>query len=1427
MASLQSSTVNGDLTVTGSITEGGYTAYPERVYTINFNAQSSSNFYPIVLDNSPGPDPTWHHTFSVEMPNQGGGVAYNMHSIYGEVRGQGWSDASLFYRIFQNFYDNAERSILGIWRGTQSWYGVVVYVRGGQTYYVRTNSRTVAGYTSAVTLNSNATFAIKNASNTDVSGTSANISQILNLINNPSGFYHSDVVYGSNFSGSGSSLTNLTAGNLSGTIPSAVLGNSSLYVGTTQIALNRSSASQTLTGISIDGNAATATASTATNDTLPTSWSIGISEEANVKPFLFGTLGDALAFRTISNLQYWTGSAWQSYTNTGIQALLTGNIQTSNIVVAPTNRKFRFEFTAADAYIGGGILVVHQAWNIGAHQISSMLEYWNGSSWVTIITEKTSGGGENDYHFYNRGNIHGNWTQYRVTITSADTVNSTSYTGLQLLYDYSRASLPNNFLPFTWDYARNVTLGAGLTASGPIKGDSGANYPHSFTNTDAGNTHWANRYDRLLTSNGTNWATDGRDPIMAFVTSGNSNATTIANSIGLTLHNESQTDNTFSPAITFSNRSNSGSYNTAYATIIGKKTGQGVDGNWSAGELHFYTMPAGAYINNIPSLMIDSAGEVGIGTTAPVTLLQIGTGTPTSATSGIQFGSDTGARIYRGGSNAIQISNVLQVGGYIYGSSYLQLAGNYIYPQTYTSTLRLAAGNSGATGWIDGLTVAQNGNVTIAGTLTMSAIITTVSSGTAINFSGQSDSFGYNATAGLGTYIKGTGGTYIYGGGSFFDGSAQRALLHAGNYSGYSSFSGSVTSGYGSFASPGFIIGDAQYGLYVSGGSLYYKSASGGVHYWRNIANNDNTMYVDNSGNLVTSRSLTTSSIVRLGGAYTGNNSWINSYFGGNIYWDGSAWQNYGFSGNNGWGSLAITGTNGDFYWISDAGTGTSNRSYTEAQFLAKMKMILTGGGNLGIGTTAPATTLQIGTATPTAATSGIQFGDDTGARIYRSGSSLVQVSNNFNSGGWVYAATYLQTGGNLIYPSSQSATQTLQVGNAANNAWIAGLELSPGGNVRIPGGIVNAGLSAQWSISGGGTVTFSSGSVLWSQRVIAIPVENTEFSANGYIDINCPTSGTVTYYNSSNVTTTVTCTANGIPLGAWEALYYEVTPGQSNTSDQTKFRVVAYPNTTWRPSSNWLLLATRNSDVEIVRWIPGQANIFSGGSYDFSRTTEYFYANNYYFRGATTTYIRSDNEFNFLYSSNGNAQNARFNGIQVSSSYSGTLINNGILFSTDTNLYRSAADTLKTDDSLIINTKCAVATSISATYTVDINGTLHYTSASQSSDVRFKKNVEPINDALIKLNNVRGVKFEWNEFVNARRSGYELNKPTLGVIAQEIEAVFPELVDHWRLSDDCTDARAVNYERIVPVLIEAVKELNNKNIQLEARLSALESKLQ
>ena len=70
---------------------------------------------------------------------------------------------------------------------------------------------------------------------------------------------------------SGANLTSLTAGNLSGTIPSAVLGNSTVYVGTTAILLNRASGAQSLTGItSIDGSSASCTGNAATATTFST-----------------------------------------------------------------------------------------------------------------------------------------------------------------------------------------------------------------------------------------------------------------------------------------------------------------------------------------------------------------------------------------------------------------------------------------------------------------------------------------------------------------------------------------------------------------------------------------------------------------------------------------------------------------------------------------------------------------------------------------------------------------------------------------------------------------------------------------------------------------------------------------------------------------------------------------------------------------------------------------------------------------------------------------------------------------------------------------------------------------------------------------------------------------------------------------------------
>jgi hypothetical protein len=125
-----------------------------------------------------------------------------------------------------------------------------------------------------------------------------------------------------------------------------------------------------------------------------------------------------------------------------------------------------------------------------------------------------------------------------------------------------------------------------------------------------------------------------------------------------------------------------------------------------------------------------------------------------------------------------------------------------------------------------------------------------------------------------------------------------------------------------------------------------------------------------------------------------------------------------------------------------------------------------------------------------------------------------------------------------------------------------------------------------------------------------------------------------------------------------------------------------------------------------------------------------------------------------------------------------------------------------------------------SPAYTLDVNGTIHYTTLTASSDQRFKTNVTPITNALASLDGINPIRFEWNEYVNSRRGGYEMGKPTFGVVAQDVQAVFPELVTQWKLSDDCEDALSVNYEKLIPVLIAAVKELSAKIVELEAKIS-------
>jgi hypothetical protein len=123
----------------------------------------------------------------------------------------------------------------------------------------------------------------------------------------------------------------------------------------------------------------------------------------------------------------------------------------------------------------------------------------------------------------------------------------------------------------------------------------------------------------------------------------------------------------------------------------------------------------------------------------------------------------------------------------------------------------------------------------------------------------------------------------------------------------------------------------------------------------------------------------------------------------------------------------------------------------------------------------------------------------------------------------------------------------------------------------------LTATLRANRNISGGGTITVdgTGNNVSWNARFIVIANGmGAHFSTNGYFDIDCPTSGSITVVGG----TPVTATAAGVPLTAWQALYYILPIGSASNFIAANLRIVPY-NVTATIPDEWVLVCIRNGD--------------------------------------------------------------------------------------------------------------------------------------------------------------------------------------------------------------------------------------------------------
>ena len=135
--------------------------------------------------------------------------------------------------------------------------------------------------------------------------------------------------------------------------------------------------------------------------------------------------------------------------------------------------------------------------------------------------------------------------------------------------------------------------------------------------------------------------------------------------------------------------------------------------------------------------------------------------------------------------------------------------------------------------------------------------------------------------------------------------------------------------------------------------------------------------------------------------------------------------------------------------------------------------------------------------------------------------------------------------------------------------------------------------------------------------------------------------------------------------------------------------------------------------------------------------------------------------------------------------------------------LTNNTASTNKTSGAVVVTGGVGISGATNIGGALNVDGDI---TAFASSDVSLKENITPISNAIDKVRSISGNTFTWNE-----KSTYNGEEGT-GIIAQEIEALgLPGVTETRR-----DGTKAVRYDRLVPLLIEAIKELDTKVKSLE-----------
>lgn len=123
-------------------------------------------------------------------------------------------------------------------------------------------------------------------------------------------------------------------------------------------------------------------------------------------------------------------------------------------------------------------------------------------------------------------------------------------------------------------------------------------------------------------------------------------------------------------------------------------------------------------------------------------------------------------------------------------------------------------------------------------------------------------------------------------------------------------------------------------------------------------------------------------------------------------------------------------------------------------------------------------------------------------------------------------------------------------------------------------------------------------------------------------------------------------------------------------------------------------------------------------------------------------------------------------------------------------------------------------------TVRLQVTGDIIANSVAGSSDRRFKTNIRPVENALAKVKALQGVYFNWNQKDFPEKDFGTQNE--LGFIAQEVEQIVPEIVVKEQSKEEY---RSVKYDKLVALLVEAMKEQQKQIEQLQVKVKQLSKK--